>query len=185
MQLDPSVTWRDLEARLARTTNPRHRKMLQTAIDHGRSEHHADLDAVMATLCPQPRFHFWADGQARVIEGWEDTEAYYADLCASGTSYFESEKVRIVLDDDNLVTECVYRMIVPGEAALARGFPVPDPDGHYLIHTRAVIFWPFDEAGELIGEDVYPTTDTSRFERVPDEELPQEYVALLRSLSKL
>ena len=33
MDIDQSVTWRDLEARLATTTNPRHRQMLQVVIE--------------------------------------------------------------------------------------------------------------------------------------------------------
>lgn len=177
MEFDRSVTWSDLEERLARTTNPRHRRMLQTAIDHGRAEGDEDFDAVMATLCPDPEFHFWSAGKVRVIKGWEETSAYYSALCSSPGTYFESRKVRIVLDDDNLVTENVYRILLPGAVARERGYDVPDVDAHYVVHNRAVIFWPFDAAGELIGEDVFATTDFSAFERVPDEELPAEYVA--------
>jgi hypothetical protein len=45
-----------------------------------------------------------------------------------------------------------------------------------------VILWPFNQEGELVGEDSYGSSDTSVFEQVPDEELPAGYVTMLRSL---
>ncbi len=49
--------WGKLEERL-RTDNLRHRKMLQTVIDHARAESNGDVDGLMATLCDDPRYHF-------------------------------------------------------------------------------------------------------------------------------
>jgi hypothetical protein len=37
MDFDQAISWRGLEDRLARTDNPRHRKMLQTVIDHAKA----------------------------------------------------------------------------------------------------------------------------------------------------
>jgi hypothetical protein len=74
------------------------------------------------------------------------------------------------------------RGIVPGLIAQARGCDVPDIDGHYMVYARTAIFWPFNEAGELVGEDSYGTSDPTTFERVPDEELPAEYVAMLEAV---
>jgi hypothetical protein len=50
VEFDQSITWRQIEERLARTTNPRHRKMLETVIAHARAEADGDVDGLMATL---------------------------------------------------------------------------------------------------------------------------------------
>jgi hypothetical protein len=71
------------------------------------------------------------------------------------------------------------RQLVPGGVAARRGYAIPDPGGHYLVYARTVILWPFNEAGELLGEDSYGSSDTSVFELVPFDELPPDYVAML------
>ena len=179
---DTSITWRDLEDRLARTTNPRHRMMLETVIDHAKAEVAASLDGLMGTLNDDPQYHFWSGGKDWGPKGRDAVRAYYAGFVASGAGYFESRKPRIVVDDDNVVTECEMRQLVPGSIALQRGYDIPDPNGHYVVYARTVIFWPFNEAGRLIGEDSYGSSDTSVFEQVPEDELPADYVAMLEAI---
>src|SRR5258708_1397684 len=105
MDFDQSITWQQLEQRLARTTNPRHRTMLQTVIDHARCEAGGDVDALMATLSEDPQYHFWAGGYDWGPKGKEAVRAYYEHFVASGAGFFESEMVRLVVDDDNVMTE--------------------------------------------------------------------------------
>ena len=107
---------------------------------------------------------------------------YYENFVAGGEGFFESRKSRIVVDDDTVVTETELRMLLPGAVVARRGYAVPDLDGHYLVSARTVILWPFNEAGDLIGEDSYGSSDTSAFEQIPYEELPAGYVAMLRSI---
>jgi hypothetical protein len=76
------------------------------------------------------------------------------------------------------------RGIVPGSTAERRGYTVPDIDAHYLVTTRTAIFWPFDESGALIGEDSYSSTDLTDITLVPDDELPDEYVAMLDAIGQ-
>jgi hypothetical protein len=182
LKFDQSISWRQLEERLQRTTDPRHRKMLQTVIDHARAETRGDVDGLMATLAEDPQYHFWSNGGDWGPKGRTAVREFYENFVASGAGFFESYKPRIVVDDDNIVTESVMRGIVPGLIAQARGCDVPDIDGHYMVYARTAIFWPFNEAGELVGEDSYGTSDPTTFERVPDEELPAEYVAMLEAV---
>lgn len=182
LDVDTSITWRDLEERLATTTDPRHRRMLETVIDHARAEVAASLEGLMATLNDDPRYHFWSGGKDWGPKGRAAVRAYYEGFVASGAGFFESRKPRIVVDDHNIVTECEMRQLVPGSIAVQRGYDVPDPDGHYVVYARTVIFWPFNEAGELTGEDSYGSSDTSVFEQVPEDELPADYVAMLESI---
>ena len=65
-----------------------------------------------------------------------------------------------------------------------RGYAIDDVDGHYLVTHRTVIFWPFDESGALVGEDAYASSDSSDIQRVPDEELPPEYRAMLDAIKE-
>jgi hypothetical protein len=182
VDFDQSLSWQNLEVRLARTTDPRHRKMIETVIAHAKAESYGDVDGLMATLSDDPQYHFWSGGNDWGPKGRDAVRAFYEDFVASGAGFFESVKVRVVVDDDTVVTESAMRGIVPGAVARARGCDVPDLDGHYYVTARTAIFWPFDAAGELIGEDSYGSSDPRVCERVPDDELPAEYVAMLGAI---
>ena len=134
MEFDQGISWRNLEERLARTDNPRHRQMLQTVIDHAKAEANGDVDGLMATLCDDPQYHFWSGGNDWGPKGKEAVRAYYEDFVASGAGFFESYKTRIVVDDDNVVTESVMRQLVPGRVAQQRGYTIPDVDAHLRRH---------------------------------------------------
>lgn len=176
---DQSVTWQDLEARLATTTNPRHRTMLQVVIDHGKAEATGDVDALIASLSADPEYRFWSQGRDVGPKGRNEIRAFYEAFVASGAGFFESRKVRIVVDDDTVVTENAMRGIVSGDLARARGYTIDDVDGHYLVTNRTVILWVFDESSALVGEDSYASSDITDIQRVPDDELPAEYLAML------
>jgi hypothetical protein len=178
LEFDQNVTWRELDARLAKTTNPRHRKMTETVIEHGRAEAAFDVSRLMATLSPDPQYHFWGSGRDGGPKGYEAVKSYYEGFVALGGAFFESHKPRIVVDDDNVVTENILRQIIPGSLAAKRGYAVPDPDGNY----RVVNLWPFNEAGELTGEDAYSSVDTTDFVQVPEDELPTAYVRMLERI---
>jgi len=178
IEFDQSITWRELEARLATTTNARHRAMIENVIEHGKAECAFSVDRLMATLSDEPAYHFWNAGTDWGPKGRDAIRAYYEGFVASGAAFFESYKPRIVVDDDNIVTENILRQLVPGSVALQRGLDVPDPDGHYIVSARVVNFWKFNAACQLEGEDAYASADAV-FEQVPDDELPDAYVQML------
>jgi hypothetical protein len=184
MDFDQAISWRQLEERLARTDNPRHRKMLQTVIDHAKAESNGDVDGLMATLSDDPQYHFWSGGDDWGPKGPAAVRAYYDGFVASGAGFFESHKTRIVVDDENVVTESVMRQLVPGRVAQQRGYTIPDLDAHYVVTARVAIFWPFDESGALVGEDSYGSSDLRDLTLVPDDELPDEYVAMLDAIGQ-
>jgi len=184
MDFDQTISWRGLEDRLARTDNPRHRKMLQTVIDHAKAESYGDVDGLMATLGDDPQYHFWSGGTDWGPKGADAVRAYYRDFVASGAGFFESYKARIVVDDDDVVTESVMRQLVPGRVAQQRGYDVPDVDAHYVVTARTAIFWPFDESCTLIAEDSYGSSDLRDLTLVPDDELPADYVAMLDAIGQ-
>jgi hypothetical protein len=170
--LDQSLMWRAVEERLARTTDPRHRLMLETVIAHCKAEAASDLDAVLQTLSPDPHYHFWADGHDVGPKGMAEVVEFYKRLVYSGAAYLESPKDRIVIDDHNVVTEQRVRQIVSGAVAAANGYQVPDQGAFYLIEFRAVIFWPFTADGKLDGEDSYVSRDMTAIRRLADPDVP-------------
>jgi hypothetical protein len=54
--IDQTKTFRPLEQRIAKTTNPRHLRMLKRVLQHAIGEAKLDLDNVMPTLGPSPRY---------------------------------------------------------------------------------------------------------------------------------
>lgn len=181
---DQTVSWRDLEQRLAETSNPRHRKLLQTVIDHSKAEAAGDVDGLMATLCADPAYHFWNDGKDWGPKGYDAVRKYYTDYVASGAGFFESRKVRIVVDDNAIVTESNFRNLISARLAERMGHRLSDSDGHYVARHRIVILWPFNAAGQLIGEDSYSSSDRTVIEPVSFEQLPAAYLAMLDKIGQ-
>ena len=185
LDFDQSVVWRELESRLARTEKPRHRQLLQVVIDHGRAEVNRDLDGLMATLVAEPNYHFWIGGKDLGPKGYDGVRSYYEAFVLGGGAIFESIKERIVVDDDTISHEGPIRNLVSGAIAKARGYTVPDEDGHYLVTFRNVVYWSFDDAGLALGEDSYTAMNPDDWERVADEELPPCYLDYLAEIGKL
>jgi len=175
--VDQSLSWRTVHERMARTDNPRHRRMLQTLADHLRAEEHQSLDELMATLVPEPQYHLWKTGADYGPKGAAGVRSFYTELVESKRGILEYAIERIVVDDDNIVTEGTIRAYQAGAIARGFGFNVPDVDATYLVPYRAVILWPFNAAGEMLGEDGYSTFDPDSAERIEPEDLPPAYLA--------
>ena len=182
LEFDQSLSWTALAARRSLCSDARPRRCLQTVIDHVRAEIDRDVDAVMATLIPEPRFHIWVGGRDIGPKGHEAVRDYYLRLFNGGGAVFESRKDRIVVDDDSIAHEGRMRTLVPGQLARSRGYSVPSPDGHYLVGLRNVVFWSFDSGALALGEDSYVTVDTDDWVLVAHDDLPDSYLDLLAEL---
>ena len=140
--IDPTKTWVPVEERLAVTTDERHRQVLGIVLEHMKAEAEPDMDRLMATLSPNPDYHFWyanADMGPKTTEG---VRAYYEAFVASGANHLVFEIDRLAVDDDLVMTEGWMKMIYPGAAAQAIGVEVEDPDGDYLlVHAGVVPAW--------------------------------------------
>ena len=171
--IDQSLMWRSMEERIARTTNARHKAMLQTVVAHSKAEADGDIEAVLATLGPHPAYHFWSDGHDVGPKGLDGVTAFYHQLVKSGAGYLQSPKDRIVVDDENVVTEMRVRQILPGPVAQANGYAVDDEDAFYAIEFRAVVLWPFTADGKLVGEDTYVSRDLGDIRKLALSEVPE------------
>lgn len=173
--IDPTQTWVPLEERLARTTDVRHRQVLGIVIEHMKAEAEPHLDRLMATLSPNPDYHFWFAGTDMGPKTTEGVRAYYTAFVESGANVLVFEIDRVAVDDDLVMTEGWLKIIYPGAAAQQIGVEVDDPDGDYLVVFRQLINWPIDADGKIMGEDAYQTGPVS-VTKLSGADLPQKYV---------
>jgi hypothetical protein len=175
--IDPTKTFSLLEERIAKTTNPRHLLMLKRVLDHARGETSLDLDLVMSTLTANPRYVAWGAPADMSPVGRQAVRTFYEETIAKGGQWFlEMDMDRIVVDDDAVVTEGVLRSIYYGADGAARGFPVDDHTGFYLLTLRMLIVWPFDAEGFIKGEESYSAiTSPDFFKKIDTSEVPQRF----------
>jgi hypothetical protein len=183
--IDQSTIWTALEERLARTENLRHRRMLEVAIEHGKAEAARSIERLMATLVPDPQYHFWINGRDVGPKGYDGVLSYYRDFVAGGGAVFSSPKHRIVIDDENIAMESTLGQVIMGTEAKRRGYNVTEEEGYYHVEVRNVVFWSFGDSDLARGEDSYSSMDPDAFEKVPDDELPQVYRDYLIEIGKL
>jgi hypothetical protein len=180
--IDPDKSWRAVDARLARTTNPRHRALLENLREHLRAETTGDFDALLGTLAADPHYHFWVEGNGfgGGPRGLDAVNAHYQHLYEERRNVLEYDIERIVVDDDCIVTEGDFRQIYPGWVLQSRGADVDDPNAAYLVTLRIVLFWPYDADGKLIGEDSYSDGDmfsSDRIRKLDPSEIPAAFLA--------
>lgn len=182
--IDRHKAWRQIGERIDRTPDERRRSMLECVRTHILVETEADFDRLMATMCAEPAFHFWIDGNGLGggPKGLAAVEAHYRNLIAEKRYIFEIDIDRIVVDEHTVVTEGWFRQIFPGTTLQARGVAVDDPSVPHLVTTRLILLWPFTDDGELIGEDSYAggaMFAPSSIRALADHEVPEEYRAAM------
>ena len=175
--IDSTKTFRLLEERIAKTTNPRHLLMLKRVLDHAMGEARLDLDLVMSTLTADPRYIAWGAPADMSPAGRQAVRSFYEDTIVKGGQWFlELDMDRIVVDDDTIVTEGYMRSLYFGADAASRGFPVDDRDGFYILTLRMLVVWPFDADGFIKGEETYSAVTSPDFlEKIETSEVPQKF----------
>lgn len=169
-----------IRARIERTTNPRHRTMLERMLEHAHYEHQGHLDGLMGTLGPTTNYHFWNMEGDVGPKGLDGVRAYYSHLVEASAHILEFDCDRMLVDDDCIVIEGWLTMISPGAyvAENPNAAAFADVTKNYLVKMRNVIFWPFDENLYIVGEDSY-TGGPMEFRELADDELPDAFRALI------
>jgi hypothetical protein len=176
--IDQAKTFRLLEERIARTTNPRHLVLLKRLLKHATAEAKPDLDVVMSTLGANPRYITWGAPPDLSPVGRQAVQTFYEEtIVKGGQFFFEMDMDRIVVDDDTIVTEGYMRTVYYGADAAQRGFPVDDPTAFYLMTVRMLTVWPFDADGFITGEETYTAFTTPDFlKKLEPTEVPQKFL---------
>ncbi|MCD9623925.1 hypothetical protein [Rhabdothermincola salaria] len=163
MTLDPNKIWGLLEERLAAETDPVVRRNLELVIAHGKAEATLDLDGVLATLCPNPRYVAHSSPDLELVNPTttEGVRAFYqATIVDTDAHRIEHAVDRVIADRTGVYTEGVIKIAYPGWVLAHRGIEVDDPDAYYLYVSRMAIVWPVDpETGLLVGEESWAEGD--------------------------
>jgi hypothetical protein len=177
LDFDAGQTWTSFESFRDRATTPRQTQILQTVIDHSRAEVSGDLDAVMTTLVDDPEYHDYGVYPGVVGDtgpkGLPAVTQNYQAMVDNGSYIIESQKHRVIIDDDRLVSEGTFRQILTASAARAMGFVGAEATGFFLVRARTVVFWEFDDDGRARGEDRYVFVQA--VDPLPKEDLPDDY----------
>lgn len=173
-----------IAARLERTTSERQRAMLEVVRKHMDAEARLDLDGLLEGQIDEPRYHIWGSGRDTGPKGKHAVLQYYSDLVAARRGILEYDIGRIVVDDDAVVTEGDIRAYQPGEVARDFGYNVDDLDATYLVRYRALVIWPFDADGRMLGEDGYGAVHPDDALLVDPADLPGDYVDLVAATAR-
>ena len=168
--------WRE---RLEITNDPRHRAIIETMLRHVQTEFDGDLDGVMDTMSSDPVYiNTEGDGP----RGRAEVRDFYARMFAhADLGNMRVENVRLIIDDDAILTESRVSQVVPGWRARELGYTVPDESGHYAVHRHHATVLPFDSTGKLCGEVAYARQNGPLdWDRIPDDELSAGYLEWLK-----
>ncbi|WP_196073049.1 hypothetical protein [Nakamurella alba] len=184
MKFDATLTWTSYEPHMHKATTDRQRRQLAKVVAHAKGEVQADLEPVLASLAPDPQYHefgVFADVPGDTgPKGWKAVVENYEQMVECGSYVIESIKDRLMIDDEQIVTDGRYRQILPAKVAKEMGYVAQDDDraDHYMLSGITVVFWHFDENEMALGEDRY-VLDKS-IEPLAAEDLPADYPARLR-----
>jgi len=176
--IDQTLTYRTIELKLEQTTNPRHRLMLERLLQHSRCEVDEDLEGVLATLAPSPVYRVRSGGPEMNPIGTEAVRRFYVEqIYGKGRYCLESNKERILVSDDAIVTEALVRSVHWGQDLIDTGTPVDDPDAVYLLTWDSLIVWPYDEEARIIGEEGWSSRSGADYIRkITEADLPETFL---------
>ena len=177
MKIDPqrSVAW--LKNRIANEPNPRHAAMLENYLQHLYCEVHGDLEAIMATLVPEPEYHFHnPQSSGEGPKGNAEVRQFYINLFTTRSNVLERHFKRVIVTDDYIVSEGHMDHVYPGKLLASRGSPV-DPDAWYLATYPILAILPYVGEGTdvlMFGEDTYTVgfPPVEKLVKVAPEDMP-------------
>lgn len=176
--IDQTLTYKDIAEKLAGTTNPRHKLMLERLYQHARGEVEEDLEAVLGTLGPNPVYKSSIEAPGMNPTGMEDVIRFYKEqIFGKGRHCLESTKPRILVSDEAIVTEGTVRSVHWGQDLIDTGTPVDDADGFYLLTYTMLIIWPYDEECHITGEESWSRrTGANYMQKITEADLPESFV---------
>jgi len=189
---------------LETTTNPRHRYILMNYARHRALEFSGHYEDVVADdmMNPHPVYTIRALGVNMLIDGKDEVRSLYHNWASTNQCVFYLEDEQVAVADSFVASRLVvYQQIWGGTLAgtkvlshLPKGLSrelflemlkfrnIPhELNTMYLYKNLEQWFWPYDERGRLLGEDVFEI-DRSQAEirkLDPDEVLTAEHASQL------
>jgi hypothetical protein len=169
---------------MAVTTNIRHRFMLMAFARHRLLEVAGRYPEIFAPdmMVEQPVYRFRALGITSRLEGADAVKGLYGYWAKTHQSIFVVDREQVAVADNFIATVAWGYQQVLGEALIANGLAVDDPKAYYKYVINGVQqFWPYDDRGRLIGEDVWePDPDRAVITKLdPADVMTTEEAAVL------
>jgi hypothetical protein len=155
---DAAASWRLLTERLAAETDRVRRRNLEVVARHVAAEVAGDLEALEQTLVAEPRYTFWGGDSPRRLGSIDDVRGFYENNVRAGKNRLAFDTTRVLVDDETVITEGVFRHVVEGRFLPGRTLPDGgslDPATRYLTAYQAIVVWPISAEGLIAGEEVY------------------------------
>lgn len=185
---DAHLTYTSFDEHMHKATTPKQLEHLKTVVHHSKGEVLADLSMVMPTLSDNPLYHEFGVFADRLDDtgpkGVDQVRKNYETMVANGSYVIESKKNRVVVSDDEVVTEGTFRQILTADVAKTMGFVARDSNqsDHYLLSARTIVFWKFDKDGKACGEDRF--VFQHKIQPLAESDLPETYPPQFRKDKK-
>jgi hypothetical protein len=160
------------------TTNPRHRYILMSYARHRALEFSGQYEAVLTDdmMNPHPTYTIRALGVDMLIDGKDEVRAMYKNWSETNQCVFYVEDEQVAVADNFVASRLiVYQQLWGGTLAgtkvlgiLPKGLSkelfiqmlklrkIPlEVNWMYLYKNLEQWFWPYDDRGRLMGEDVF------------------------------
>lgn len=192
---DITQTNQAVRALIERTENPRHRFLLMVYDRHRNLEMAGRYEELFAPdmMVGEPVYHLRANRANLKLEGAEVVKSLYGMWAKTNQSIFYTENEQVAVADNFVASVVVgYQQVsarslrinrilnyVPrflGERlvkrVLARGKFEADDTAMYLYKSTYEMFWPFDDRGRLLGEDIWePDPDKAEIVKLAPEDV--------------
>lgn len=162
-----------LDEKIASTSNPRHRALLNNFREHLVAEVSGHVDAIMKTQHPEPLYHFYGAGLGDTgPKGGKAVRDFYQNIMAQGYNKLRYDIDRFIIDDHALFHEGDMHIVFPADAVRAMGIEVSSDASHYVYSYRQAAIFHYDDEGVCTGEDTYSDGGPSaeRIRPLTDEE---------------
>jgi hypothetical protein len=157
IDLDITQTNSAIDRLLDRTENPRHRYLLQTFRRHRALEIAGRYEEIFVPemTVSNPVYQFNEGRIPRTLTGEQAVRGLYALWTMTAQCIFYAEDEQLAVGDRLVCSDAIAYQQHPGLALVALGHLVDDLDAHYLLRSRQLQLWEYDDRGRLVGENVW------------------------------
>jgi hypothetical protein len=103
----------------------------------------------------EPVYHFSQGRAQRTISGQKAVSDLYALWTMTSECIFYAEDEQLAVGDHLVCSNAISYQQHPGVALVAQGQLVGDVGAHYLLRSRQLMLWQYDDRCRLIGENVW------------------------------
>lgn len=151
--------WQLLLDRLGAETDPVRRRNLEVVARHVVEEVAGNLDALLATLVPEPEYVVWGASDSTGPTGRAEVLRWYEALKAAGRNRLDYVLHRVVVDEQTVVTEGDFFYAIDGAdlsgVEHAESGDRVETGTYYLVGHRTLVLWPVNGEGLIEGEHIY------------------------------